>query len=246
MKATKRLYGNCIALGPDGGMLFRCDDEKMNWYLDRGLAEEVSFNPPVIKLTFNPKGKGNRNDEYMLAPRDNRCVVCGTHDELTRHHVVPSCYRRAFPEALRRHDAYDVLMICIDCHDKYEAVALVLKRGLADKYGAPFEASFDPDFMRALRAAVAMRRHAANIPPAKQALLIDTIKAYAGSFSDEAIDGLLSRFSVRPNFTKHGKKVVGQVEDIDGFVRMWRAHFVKHAKPKFLPPGWKLDYRRPG
>ena len=32
-------------------------------------------------------------------------------------------------------------------------------------------------------------------------------------------------------------------EDIEDFVKMWRAHFVQTMKPKYMPEGWSIDFR---
>jgi hypothetical protein len=32
-------------------------------------------------------------------------------------------------------------------------------------------------------------------------------------------------------------------EDIEEFVKMWRAHFVQTMKPKYMPEGWSIDFR---
>lgn len=38
----KPVYGNCSILSPDGLKLCNCDQQKIKWYLSKGLADLVS------------------------------------------------------------------------------------------------------------------------------------------------------------------------------------------------------------
>ena len=87
-------YDNCTMYGPDNEWMCACDHKKMNWYLDRNLAEKLSDN--TFKLTFKPEGKGHATESaYFAEKRVNCCVICGTEADLTKHHIVPYCYRMA-------------------------------------------------------------------------------------------------------------------------------------------------------
>jgi hypothetical protein len=37
----KKIYGNYQVFSPDNVLMFRCDEKKANWYLDRDLAEKI-------------------------------------------------------------------------------------------------------------------------------------------------------------------------------------------------------------
>lgn len=41
---------------PYGELMFKCQKKKFEWYLEKGLAEKISDNPPKIRVTFHPKG----------------------------------------------------------------------------------------------------------------------------------------------------------------------------------------------
>ena len=44
----------------------------------------------------------------------------------------------------------------------------------------------------------------------------------------------------------HGYHVVQKLdtdEKIESFVKLWRAHFIKTTRPKFMPIGWSIDFR---
>ena len=129
-----KIYGNCKVLSPDGLLMFRCQEKKINWYLKRDLAQIVNLDPLTIKLNFEPNGLGNHNKVYGLGEMDNLCVVCGNNIEITRHHVVPICYRRFFPIEKKSHNFHDVLSVCADCHENYEYYAFKFKLDLSVKY----------------------------------------------------------------------------------------------------------------
>ena len=78
------LYGNVTFQGPDGTTMFHGDAKKALWYLNRGLVEVVSQQPPVLRFRFTPGGPGHVGDTFYLAGKVNRCVVCGTAAGLSR------------------------------------------------------------------------------------------------------------------------------------------------------------------
>lgn len=117
----KVVYQNCQILSPNGLKLCNCDENKINWYLKRDLAEKISDKPLVIKLKFNPGGKGhseieeeiNQNENcYYVTERKNQCVVCGNKESFMRYHVVPLLYRRFFPNQYKSHRSHDILLLC--------------------------------------------------------------------------------------------------------------------------------------
>jgi cobalt/nickel-transporting P-type ATPase D len=79
--------------------LCHCDKKKIEWYLSRNLATLVKDEPPTIMLNFVPNKYNidsttlEEDEEFYLAYKENKCVVCGNPDSLRRFHVVPSIYR---------------------------------------------------------------------------------------------------------------------------------------------------------
>lgn len=243
----KPLYSNCIILDPSGKPICRSGERRVNWYLTKGLATKVSDDPLTVKLNFTPAGAGDAGDEYMLANKDNKCVVCGSDNELTRHHVVPYCYRVHFPEKSKSHTSYDILPVCIDCHEAYEKEARMLRRQIIaelkiDEHG---EIEIRREAVRAIKAAAALKRHGNKIPAEKIADLRSTIMNYFGKqeCSDEDIEAaaLLEWKIVPEDYACASKKVVESQESIDGFARRWREHFVSIMAPKHLPSCWSVD-----
>src|SRR5271166_1799420 len=91
------LYDNCCVYSIDGALLFKSNKKRALWYVERNLATVLKEDPFEIKLNFITKGLGHKDDPFYLQSRDNICIVCGSEAELTRHHIVPFCFRRFFP-----------------------------------------------------------------------------------------------------------------------------------------------------
>ena len=45
--------------------------------------------------------------------------------------VVPACYRRYFPVHLKSHRSHDIVLLCVDCHERAQITAEEVKRQLA-------------------------------------------------------------------------------------------------------------------
>ena len=141
----KRLYENCRVLAPDGELLSYTNRKKVNWYLSKNMAVLVGEDPPIIKLKFEPSGRGTLElsdlkidrEEYMCHNRENQCVICGQQDTLSRYHVVPGLYRQHFPEKLKNHRAFDVLLMCFRCREKANAEADKFKVELSKRFDVP-------------------------------------------------------------------------------------------------------------
>ncbi len=254
----EQIYGNCSVLHPDGTLMFRCDVDRINWYLDRDLAEVVSENPTVIRLTFWPRGKGHMGEPFYLSKKDNRCVVCGATEYLTRHHAVPHCYRRYFPEHLKSRSSHDVLPVCVACHEEYEKEAHNLKKEIAAKYNLPINGGGRVDdqpareYSAARGAANALLKYSDVIPADKQLVLRARITSYLKKEpTDKDIEwlaniprqGRASKHLGQEGLFSHGKAVVEKLEDVDEFVIMWRKHFVDTMNPKFLNKHWDVNHR---
>lgn len=253
MSLKKNNYSNCLMRHPDGTAMFRCGEKRLNWYLKRNLAEILSGNPLEAKFTFEPNGFGWAYDDYFLASKENICVVCGTKEDLTRHHVIPYCYRRYFADDIKSHNSYDIVLLCVEHHHSYEEAAQGLKKELALKHGAPmngFGGSYDSRLGKANGFKKALLRHAERIPHTRQqemlAFVVDCLnEIYDKDHSDLTIEDLddIEDFDclTRPH-TMHGE-IVSRCYDPDDFAIMWRKHFVDTIHPEFLPKYWEVDRR---
>ena len=66
------LYGNYCVQHPDGSDMFRTSPHRVLWYLNRGLVEFVSADPPTVRFKNVPNGCGHAGDNYYL---DRKSVV---------------------------------------------------------------------------------------------------------------------------------------------------------------------------
>jgi hypothetical protein len=240
------LYGNVRFEGPGGETMFHGDDEKALWYLTRGLVEVVSRDPPVLRFRFEPGGRGHAGDDYYLAGKVNRCVVCGVEEGLNRHHVVPSVYRRHLPAQVKDHSHHDVLLLCLACHEKYEEEANRLKAELGEEHGVPLHGLHgerDRERNKAVKLALALVRQGERIPAARQEEMRRLIGAWAGREVGAAEVAAIAAlaFDEDGDTLEHGRHVVAQTADVQGFVRRWREHFVRTMQPRYLPEHWDVD-----
>lgn len=239
-------YENCEVLSPEGQLMFRCPKKKANWYLSKNLGIKISDTPLTIQLTFTPKGNGHIGDPYYLQPLMNQCVVCGSGEKLTKHHIVPYCYRKFFPLLLKDHRSYDVLPLCVMCHGLYEEYAMELKEALAIKYNAPpvcGVANHDKNIGYAIKAARTLYAYKDKIPLERQEFLLDKVRNYLKR--EPQPDDLEELQSKNPyefrTFIQHGELVVNKITDVEKFVQEWRQHFLDKMKPKFMPDNWRVD-----
>jgi hypothetical protein len=240
------LYGNYHFQGPHGEPMFNGDAEKALWYLNRGLVEVVSREPAVLRFRFTPGGLGHAGDAYYLAGKANRCVVCGAALGLNRHHVVPSVYRRHLPAAVKDHSHHDVLLLCLACHEKYEAAADVLKAELGEEVGVPLHGlrgERDRERGRARKLAFALVRYAGQIPEPRQDEMRRLIAAWAGKWplSDADLEDIAGLEGDDGEAIEHGRQVVAAASDVQAFIRRWRQHFLRTMQPRFLPEHWDVD-----
>lgn len=244
------LYGNCTVLPPGSDVpMFRTNLERMAWYLERGLATLVTNSPPSIRLTFEPKGPGHAGDPYFLQSFKNRCVVCGLAEGLSHHHIVPNCYRRFFPRTSQELGRwmYDVLLVCGDCHDRYEDAAHELKKLISKEYKIhpAGNTSLTKEEVNVIRAAAALYRHGDKIPNPKRAEFEDILKAYLkkDSYSKEDCHRTWKTLQKSVQVTPAGLLVAQKITSIDDFAIRWRRHFMKTMDPKFLPELWDPERR---
>ena len=210
----------------DDKFLAHVDTKRMNWYLDRDLA--VMVNDKDFKLTFKSKGDKARGKYYMLE-LENQCVACGSEEFLTKHHVVPSQYRKFLPLKYKSKSSFDVLCLCMDCHHAYEIEADKLKNELLIKYGL---SEYDKEAYKIRAFHKTLNMHSEYIPDDKRSDMVE----YLENFLNANIEDILSVDDYE--FETSTELLMKQISDNEEFVIMWRKHFVEFAKPKFLPQEW--------
>jgi len=242
--SKSEIYGNYRVQNPDGLEMFHCDAIKVLWYLNRSLIDIVGTDPPIVRLKFRPNGEGHHNDKYYLAPKVNRCVVCGRDNKLNRHHVVPHCFRRHMPRVIKDHSYHDVLLLCLNCHEKYERHANELKAQLAQKHEIKMNPMiyYDENMGKAIKIAFALIRHGDRIPKERRDFLLAQVANYLNKTEVTEEDLLL--FSGLNAYKKEEECEYGQIVltfwNLQEFVEMWRKHFIECMQPKYMPEFWDM------
>lgn len=241
--AKSIIYGNYAVQNIDGKEIFNCDAIKILWYLNRGLVDIVSVEPPIVRLNFPANGEGHYQDQYYLSPKINRCVVCGTDKTLSRHHVVPYCFRKHMPDEIKSHSYHDVLLLCLDCHDSYERFADKLKWQLSIVHQVNInpKIQIDRKKAKASKFAHALLAHEEKIPPLRKYFLYQEIALYLNKNKDQVTQQDLEKIIQIDVYLKeesqYGQKVLSQW-DLQDFVEMWRKHFVDSMNPQYMPEFW--------
>ena len=227
-----RLYDGCTILTPSGDLLTWCDKKKAKWYLNKGRATLIKEEDGrmTIQLDFEPKGPGVAGNPFYMQPKQNKCVVCGVEENLTRHHVVPRCYRRNFPPELKAYCSHDVLPLCHDCHETYEVHAERYKKELFDSAGIDTK-ELDKQAYLSYSASLLLN-NSIKIPTHKREFHLSSIRRYLAEQHITKSD-LESLLVERPNSYD---LLMSKVSDLEGFAKKWRSHFIRYAKPKYLPP----------
>lgn len=243
-----KIYGNWTVLSIRGEEIFKCLEERANWYLVRNLATRISENPPTIQLNFEVKKEGNKGDAYYLSSKKNICVKCGTDnlEVLTKHHIVPQMYRKYMPLNIKSRNSFDVVPICFKHHDEYERFADELKNNISNKYNAPIngiyvECNELEKKIQAIKSSIVIVKHGDKIPFERKVKLLSCVRDYLEKA--DILDEDIYKLSVTPVESKkriktHGQIVMEQIEDHQGFVEMWRFHFLEYVNPKFMPDYW--------
>ncbi|KAI8055553.1 uncharacterized protein B0P05DRAFT_581702 [Gilbertella persicaria] len=231
--------------------------KKAQWYLKKNLAVLLPESR-AIQLTFEAKGDGHQQGDYMVQDRSNTCVACGGNTYLTMHHVVPEMYRHWMPLAVKS-KSY--------CHDQYEQKATAFKKQGVARFGISLEGRgwiTLPHYKKAKKAASALLRSSDKIPLDRQTVLKDiVVQFWQEEHPDDTttdFDCLLRECSELqdhfkgPDFIEHGQEAIRQLTqqciikdnketwpDLENFIKEWRQHFLDHVQPKHLSPLWTVD-----
>ncbi|PHZ07307.1 uncharacterized protein RHIMIDRAFT_275013 [Rhizopus microsporus ATCC 52813] len=264
-KKSNIFYENWKVYSRQHKLMFRCNEKKAQWYLKRNLANIIDSEPKAIALNFETKGNGHKEGDYMVQDRSNVCVGCGQNEHLTVHHVVPEMYRHWMPLVIKSKSSRDLLLLCKQCHTKYEADATLLKKQYAKQFDIPLEGKGWvnlPEHRKARKAASALIHAADKIPQERQAVLETIVRDFWKKHHDESVnrETMLKRcseledFYKGPDFIEHGQGVIGQLmerhivegelsfwPDLENFIKEWRQHFIDHLKPTHLSELWTVD-----
>lgn len=241
------IFDNCIIQAPDGVNLSRCGIKKVRWYIQNGLADIVSENPTTIRLRFEPSGRCGIGDPLLLDGKPNICVVCGSPDNLTKHHIVPYSFIKYMRIEYKVDIIRDIFPCCEQCHHDYEKKSMEKRHQMAEALGIPIngiESSEMRKIKRAMGAALALKKFNEVIPEERKQDLRRHICEFTGkdSVSDEDIEMLSDyKISERDDYVCFSKRIAETIPDYSEFAREWREHFVETMQPKHMPEAWKVD-----
>lgn len=246
MAKEKNLYGNWVVLAPDKTLLSYGSKKRAMWYVNRGLAEIINVN--TIILNFEPRGRNS--DDYTLQRKSNVCVCCGTTNinSLTKHHVIPSMYKKLFPLEYKARSSHDIVVICRECHNEYEQTyADKLKQKLADDYDAPLQITYNQnEQLKSILICRTIIKYWDEIPGDRLETLLEDFKEING-YEPISFDEMDKFIKDNENFptveNTHSKVIVNAFSDrLMDFIVMWRQHFVDSMNPQFMPEYWDINY----
>lgn len=239
---SKSFYHNIRMYSPEGVLMATVGDKRAQWYLDRDLAEifDDGKDGTAFKLKFQPNGNGNSEDKFYITEKKNLCVVCGSTENLTRHHVVPYCFRKHFPDSIKKHSHHDILLVCADCHFEYENEAQKIKMDMIKSCTTEEIKTYNANLERVTRTHKIL--HNENVPPERKQEIRDEI---CGILEIEKYDeGIVLEFLKQEKFDDFPRLVIDDLKDetdYHNFMVMWRQHFVDSTQPEYLPKYWSVN-----
>ncbi len=219
-------YDNIRILHPDNTLMCYCSLKKANWYIKHQLATLID--DTTIQFTFEPKGYGDPL-EILAGGMSNCCVVSGRTDHLTKHHVVPYQYRQFFDSKFKNNNSFDIVLLNRQEHNNYERIADIFKAQLFADFISPELVELNELKVTYKKTIHAYNKEYDKLPAPKQIYLLMKYESLKHKFETEKID--LEKI----NFNQILVNNIGVV----ALTILWKHHFIKYAKPKYLPEWWK-------
>lgn len=266
----KNHYDNLKLLSPCGQLICFLDQRKLSFYKRKNLVIEIE--PQVYQLTFTPKGfgvseVGDTGFSKAKTPRNNVSVISGIETDLTRHHIVPTFFRKHFTD-LKKHNSQLVVLISRQEHDKYNAAELSFYNELAKIYNVKTESELTKEYVKEFTFIRRLRAYYLFPKPfqtEKKELIIKTFIEKTGlDATDKNIENFLNTptsfyhpegkvryknplkkpklYSQTDSEYDFGKLLASKVSDVQGFEKLYFDFFVKTTKPKFLPEDLKVKF----
>jgi hypothetical protein len=218
---------------PDDKLMCFISDKRARWYLNRDLATLVSDEYTqglAIKLKFKPEGDGW--DSNLLTPRENKCVVCGVEEHLTKHHIIPYRYRKHLTQDVKDYNSFDVVLLCDKHHMEYETKS----QKYDQNWIVPQKKTQRKKVDKVQSYVNALRKYKSTIPKEKITQM--------ESFLEEK--GISVETFETPKVRQDSQDSVFQIAankitDIDAFFISWRKHFVETMNPRYMPMDWEVN-----
>lgn len=242
-----KIYENCKMLAPDNSLIALVNKKKADWYISNNLADLIQDdeNGLTFKLRFIPK-QINQHD-FCKELKDNLCVVCGETKDLTRHHIVPTCFRKHLPKEYIRITFYDIVPLCYNCHTSYEKIAQSYKDQLFLLNGIDINIPRhirDKEYIASYAKTILKFGHSIPEDDMKRLnqFVEQHIKQYGGTIEEIAMNGKKnSRKEARKYIEDNYKKLIDNFGNFNEFIIHWRKHFIKEMKPQYMPKTWEIE-----
>lgn len=237
----KELYSDC-SLHDSHGFLCNCSRQRANWYLQKDIATIICKSPLTVQLKFDPDITDKQREAARAVKKQSICCVCGERrmHQLTRHHIIPLCFRKHFPSHYKVSLGHDVLPLCHECHVIYNKSANEKTDKLFAENHSIFtqkqRTSFLKDILRLCKPLVERLK----IPPQRlMELNAELERAWEKQCSPEDIATTCLRELAQQ---KPAPLIYLQdVASLDDFIRAWRRHFIATMNPQFMPQGWEIS-----
>ena len=236
-----RAYGDIEIYSPNDELMFRTNDDKLSFYKKKDLVEMLD--DKKYRLKFQPKGLGHgeRNKE-LLEPRDNKCVRCGDSDifVLTRHHIVPSRFRKFLPDNIKSNNHRYVVFLCTKCHNEYGYYENELNDELARKFDIKTLKECNDEIYiekRIITGIADTLLFKEGIPEERKQELCENFTHRTGMLPEKGnfIKVRKRKYEPVSDENNFGKTVIDNIKNIYEFQQMWLEHFISTMHPKFLP-----------
>lgn len=226
-------YDNIELYHPGGKLMCFLSNKRANWYLKKGLVKILG--DKKIQLLFEPKGDGEPLE--LLESRSNICVVNGDSEFLTRHHVIPSQFRKQFQLKYKDKNCFDLVLLGREIHDEYEKHATILKDKLYANYVSSDIKEFYFDFTLGRNLCGIVKKHFEKVPAPRQIYIQMKLEGLREKWNLTNEDfNAKSPYDIQ----NYNKKIVDALGE-EKLIVMWKHHFIKWAKPKYLPEWWKSN-----
>lgn len=239
---------------PDGTESSFCEYKRYRWYLKKGLA--VPYTSPEglegIKLTFEPKKPVDDEEYQTSSERTTMCHCCGTTINLQKFHVLPSQFKRHYPDEKKKHNITDILLVCKKCSGHANHCTDEFKKAICFKLGVKSSNFIDPvkNEIRIL-AQQLCKSTKKNMPTGKgreilerkYKICIEKIKKLLGKKEDLTCDNIntLRKLDCSMEYqgcTNLGEYIVKKFQEkdkLDYFTNKWKTNFIVNVWPNHVP-----------
>jgi len=253
--SKKKIYANIILKDLNDKIISRISEAQANHYLNKGMGERIQLpdKTVIVKLNFEPKYEiGDYSDLFKISYKENKCVVCGCKEKLTKHHIIPHCYRKHISQRYLESNSHDIVPMCVYCHQNYEENVAPYRKFLNEKYNIKAElAKIDDGIVKAYRGAKVLMNFRRKLPESRKNKFKKDINKYLGrTHNYYDLEAIIDR---KGKYYEEYKKVCQIVnphylvvqklndENIQEFFEGWRAHFVEYARPLHMMDYWDVQ-----